>query len=237
MPLRFQVQRNKLAAQAPQKWLDNLAPKVARLREELARRDLRTLAERSGAAFDAAQQTIQIELWGKPYTLVHPELVARDATGAEASTYKQALFLMYLDTADETPPAHKWLAYRELPGGMFYANAFHGYAELRLAQAFNGDLARFRTAAVGLKGSRLTFGDASFEFVALPRILVAAVYWLGDEDFPSNASILFDAAASHYLPTDAVGALGSQLVSRLIGQSDEDPQTLTALAIQPPDAA
>ena len=236
MLLRFQAQRDKLAAQAPQKWLDNLAPKVVQLREELARLDPRALAERSGATFDAQQQTIQVELWGKPYTLVHPELVARDATGAEISTDKQVLLLMYLHTADGTPLAHKWLAYRELPGGMFYANAFHGYAELRLAQAFNGDVERFRTAAVGLKGSKLTFGDASFEFVALPHILVAAVYWLGDEDFPPNASILFDAAASHYLPTDAVGALGSQLVSRLIGKSDEDAQTLTALAVQPPDA-
>jgi Domain of unknown function (DUF3786) len=236
MPPRFQAQRDKLAAQAPQKWLNNLTPKVTHLRAELARRDPHDLSERSGATFDATQQTIQFELWGKPYTLVHPELVARDASGAEASTYKQALLLMYLQTADGTPPAGKWLAYRELPGGMFYANAFHGYAELRLAQSFNGDLAKFRAAAVGLKGSKLTFGDASFEFVALPRILVAAVYWLGDEDFPSNASILFDAAASHYLPTDAVGALGSQLVSRLVGTSDEDAQTLTALAVQPPDS-
>ena len=103
MPLRFQAQCDKLAAQAPQKWLDNLAPKVAHLREELARRDPRDLAERTGATFDATQQAIQIKLWGKPYTLVHPELVARDATGAEASTDKQALLLMYLHTADETP--------------------------------------------------------------------------------------------------------------------------------------
>jgi Domain of unknown function (DUF3786) len=236
MPLRFQQQRDKLAAQAPQKWLDNLTPKVIRLREEIAHRDPRDLAEHSGATFDAARQAIQIELWGKLYTLAHPELVARDATGAEVSADKQALLLMYLQTADSTPLAHKWLAYRELPGGMFYANAFHGYAELRLAQSFNGDVEKFRAAAVKLSGNRLTFGDASFEFVALPRILVAAVYWLGDEDFPSNASILFDAAASHYLPTDAVGALGSQLVSRLIGKSDEDAQTLTALAVQPPDS-
>jgi hypothetical protein len=236
MPLRFQAQRDRLAAEAPQKWLDSLTPKVAQLREELARHDPRDIAERSGATFDANHQTMEIELWGKSYILTHPELVARNASGAEASTERQALLLMYLHTADGTPPAHKWLAYRELPGGMFYANAFHGYAELRLAQAFNGDLENFRAAAARLKGSRLTFGDASFEFMALPRVLVAAVYWLGDEDFPPNASILFDAAASHYLPTDAVGALGSQLVTRLIGKPDEGTRTLTALAVQPPDA-
>jgi hypothetical protein len=119
---------------------------------------------------------------------------------------------------------------------MFYANAFHGYAEMRLAQGFNGDVEQFRAAARRLGGDRLSFGDAAFEFAAMPRISVGAVYWMGDQDFPSSASILFDAAASHYLPTDAVGALGSQLVSRLLGQPDQDAQTLTSLAVRPPDA-
>ena len=234
MPLRFQDQRNKLAEQAPQKWLDNLAPQVARLRASLARRDPRDLAERSGATLGADRRTLQLDLWGKPYSLAHPEYVARDSSGGEAGLYRQALLLMYLDKADGAPLAHQWLAYRELPGGMFYANAFHGYAELRLAQAFTGDVEKFKEAARRLRGERLTFGDASFEFAALPRILVGAVYWMGDEDFPSSATILFDAAASHYLPTDAVGALGSQLVSFLLGRADESAQTLTALAVQPP---
>jgi len=236
MPLRFQEQRDKLAEQAPQKWLDNLAPKVAQLQKDLARRDPRKLAERSGATFDAQRQTLQLDLWARSYTLVFPELIARDAAGAQASLNRQALLLMYLDQADGAPLAHKWLAYRELPGGMFYADAFHGYAEMRLAQAFNGDVGKFVEAARRFKGNRLAFGDASFEFVALPRILVGAVYWTGDEDFPSSATLLFDAAASHYLPTDAVGALGSQLVSFLLGRADESAQTLTALAVQPPPA-
>ena len=237
MPLRFQKQRARLAEQAPQKWLDNLAPKVAQLQQDLARRDPRDLAERSGATLDAQRPTLQLKVWGKSYTLAFPELIARDSAGVEASLNRLALLLMYLDKADGTPLAHKWLAYRELPGGMFYANAFHGYAEMRLAQAFKGDVEKFKEAARRLKGDRLTFGDASFEFVALPRISVGAVYWMGDEDFPSSATILFDAAASHYLPTDAVGALGSQLVSFLLGRADEDAQTLTALAVQPPPDA
>jgi hypothetical protein len=39
---------------------------------------------------------------------------------------------------------------------------------------------------------------------------------LGDQDFAHNASILFDAAASHYLSVDALAVVGSQLTSRLI---------------------
>jgi hypothetical protein len=41
-------------------------------------------------------------------------------------------------------------------------------------------------------------------------------YWLGDEDFPSTCQILFDAAAGHYLPSDAYAILGSTLTRRLI---------------------
>jgi hypothetical protein len=236
MPLRFQEQRNQLAAQAPQKWLDNLAPQVERLRQELARRDPRELAERSGALFDAAPPTLTIKLWDRLYALRHPEYIARDESGAQVGLNRQALLLMYLDKADGTPMAHTWVTYRELPGGLFYANAFHGYAEIRLAQGFNGDVEKFRQAARQLQGGQLTFGDASFEFLAMPRISVGAVYWMGDEDLASNATILFDQAASHYLPTDAIGALGSQLVSFLLGRRGADAQTLTALAVQPPSA-
>lgn len=234
MPQKFQDQRRKLADQGPGKWLESLEPKIAGLRQELAQREPGGLALRSGSGFDPSSKVISVELWNMPYTLAHPEMLARDASGSEVSADRQAMLLMYLNMADGAPIANKWLSYRELPGGMFYANAFHGYAEMRLAQTFDGNLEAFREAALKLGGSALAFGHAAFEFRALPRILVAAVYWLGDEDFPPSASILFDAAASHYLPTDAVGALGSQLVNRLTGRPESGAQTLTALAVQPP---
>jgi hypothetical protein len=40
-------------------------------------------------------------------------------------------------------------------------------------------------------------------------------YWLGEEEFPSSAKILFDATATHYLPIDVCAILGSMLVSRI----------------------
>jgi hypothetical protein len=47
-------------------------------------------------------------------------------------------------------------------------------------------------------------------------IRLACALWPGDEDFPSKASILFDASASHYMPTDGLALLGSGLARRLI---------------------
>jgi hypothetical protein len=233
-PNRFQVQRERLAAEGPHKWLATLAPKVERLRQQLAQRDARAVALASGAQLDDTH-TLRVRLWDKDYTLTFPECVVRNADGTPARTDRQALVLMYLQTADGAPVAHHWLRYRELPGGLFYAYAFHGYAERRLAQAFHNCPEAFREAALRCGGVPLTFGAAyAFEFVALPRIHLAAVLWSGDEDFASNALILFDAAVSHYLPADVAGALGSQLVSRLMGVPDDVGQTLTALAVQPP---
>ncbi len=56
----------------------------------------------------------------------------------------------------------------------------------------------------------------AFAFQPLPRIRLAAILYPGDEEFAARASVLFDAAASHYMTTDGLALLGSGLVGRLI---------------------
>ena len=59
-------------------------------------------------------------------------------------------------------------------------------------------------------------GDAALEFQILPKVSILVVFWLGDEDFPSTFQILFDAATSHFLPTDVCAIVGSMLTRKLI---------------------
>ena len=59
-------------------------------------------------------------------------------------------------------------------------------------------------------------GDRAFFFRVLPKVSLLAVCWLGDEDFPSSYNILFDAAVSHHLSTDACAIVGGTLTRRLI---------------------
>jgi hypothetical protein len=135
----------------------------------------------------------------------------------EPSEFVQALLLTYLITADGTAPSGRWIAYRDLPGGMFYAQAFRGYAENRLIRDLGaGGLERFCQAAERLGGKPLDLGNAAYAFEALPRIHLAVVYWLGDEDFPSQASILFEDTACHYMTTDGLAVLGSHLVGKIL---------------------
>lgn len=225
--------KQRMQQAGPQKWLDNLLPGLEQSRAELAQRDPRQLAYLSACEYDAASNVIVIPFWGQPCALACSDWIVRDAGGRELDAQRQALLLMYLKLADGTPQAARWLAYRELPGGMFYANAFSGYAEKRLARAFGDNLDEFQAAALKLGGERLSLGNAAFEFGVLPRVRLAVVYWLGDEDFPPNVSILFDAAASHYLTIDALAVVGSQLAGRLIrakeGRPLDSKETLTGM--------
>ena len=61
-----------------------------------------------------------------------------------------------------------------------------------------------------------SLGDCSYSFHLFPNVTLMIVYWQGDEDFPSNCQILFDAAAASQLPTDACAIAGSMLTRKLL---------------------
>ncbi len=159
-----------------------------------------------------------VPFFGTLYHVTWPEGQVRPGAGdgQDADVATQILLLHYLLTADGTPLASKWIAFRNLPGGLGYDAAFQGRANRRLAGAFGRDRAAFQAAARSLGGEPLAFGDASFLFRALPRLWLATVLYLADEEFSATANVLFDASAPHYLPTEDLAVLGGMLAGRLI---------------------
>ncbi len=203
---------------------EKMIAQVARQREELRGRDPREIAFRCGMEFQGG--VLRCKFYGDMYLVSAPEFqVSMEATEKPCGLNRSSMFYYYMLTADGSPLADKWIAFRELPGGMFYHQAYQGYSGDRLAKAIDNRTQVFERAARNLGGTTLDIGDASFAFQALPRVRVAAVYYAADEDFPASANVLFDAAASHYLPTDALAGVGSALVDRLTGveaRDDED---------------
>jgi hypothetical protein len=209
-----------------------LADRVTELRMALQNRDPAILADHSGATYFPTGSGVgefRLSVWGCATSLIFPGLVAFDAnTGDELPTYLQALILYYFTTCDGKHPEGRWISFSELPDGRFYNQAFQGYTGKELARAFGDDLISFQLAAQSAGGETASgaatgLGDASFSFRALPRVPLLAAYWLGDEDFPASCQILFDAAISHHLPTDACAILGSTLVRRLLKAKGKTP--------------
>lgn len=165
---------------------------------------------------------VSVLFFGRPHLATHPGGAVRAANPAHAEEPPRAahisiqiVLLHYLLAADGAPPADRWLAFRELPDGLFYAQAFAGHAEGLLAEKLGADLPRFRQAAEALGGQSLDLADAAYRFPAFPRLAVAALLWAGDDDFPAQARILFDANAGHYLPTEDLAGIGDWLAHRL----------------------
>jgi hypothetical protein len=201
------------------RWMDRLAPKVAEMQAALKGIPPQEIAWRSGATLQG--EHLHLQMLFQPYEVDVASFVVTRPDGQEVPSFFQSLVLTYLQTADGAPPADRWISFRELPNGGFYHRAFQGYAPNRLTRRWGLDLDGFAAACRALGGVRLDLGDAGFALRVLPRIEMAAVYWLGDEDFPSRASILFDANAHHYMVTDGLAILGSQLVGKILAAGRE----------------
>jgi hypothetical protein len=199
-----------------QQWLDRLAPLVAQAQATLREVKPEKLALYSGGTLDA-DGNLRLALFWQEYVVAAPEFTVRRAdTGEATSSFPNAPTPTSRVTADGTTPSGRWVSFRELPDGLFYAQAFQGYSGDRLVRELAGGLAAFRRAAEALGGEPLALGDAGYVFTVLPRIHLAVVYWQGDEEFPSQAQVLFEDSAAHYMPTDGLAVLGSQLVGRLL---------------------
>lgn len=199
-----------------QQWYDKLAPLIEQAREALRRVGDYELVLRSGCVRDADGNLLVPFFW-REYLVSGDDFSVRQAdTGEPVSSFIQSLLLTYLVTADGTPPSGRWIGFRELPEGLFYAQAFQGYAGDRLARELAGGLDALRYAAKKLGGEPIGLGDAGYAFVIFPRLSLAVVYWEGDDEFPSRAQVLFEDTAAHYMPTDGLAILGSRLVDQVL---------------------
>jgi hypothetical protein len=102
-----------------------------------------------------------------------------------------------------------------LPGGYAYEKAFLQRAVQPVAEAFGDKPERLVECAEKLGGFAVSFGDASVEVPAFPRIPLTVVVWRRSE-FPAMASVLYDQTANHYLPTEDLAVLGELTTARMI---------------------
>ena len=198
-------------------WIDRLAPVVEEAKEVLQQRKPSRLMMYSGCEQDA-EGDFRLRFFWQEYVISSTDFtVQRAKDGEEPSSFVQSLILSYLVTADGTTPSRRWIGFRELPEGMFYVQAFRGYTGIRLVRQLEEGIEAFRRAAGNLESKPLDeIGDAGYVFTLLPRIHVAVVYWRGDEEFPSQARVLFEDTAAHYMSTDGLAILGSHLIGRIL---------------------
>lgn len=155
------------------------------------------------------------ELLAKEYLISWPGLKIFDAGGHPASLQTEALWLHYLERADGHPLTGRWVNLSEI-GGLFYQQAFQGYCGDELAAAWQDDIEGLAKKCRQAGGWELRgMGDLAFEWRVLPRLPLCLCYRLPKGTKEAWATMLFDAAADHYVAADVAATVGKKLADSL----------------------
>ena len=128
----------------------------------------------------------------------------------------RVLALRYIKLSCGVPVSGEWIAYRDLPGGRFYAATLVPTVEQPLAQAYGMNRGSLGEVARGLGGEEASYGDEAYVFHPYPRTPILVVMHWGDDEFAPDSRVLFDRSCSHYLNTDDLKILATQLAAFLL---------------------
>ncbi len=125
--------------------------------------------------------------------------------------------LLYLLSAAETEAAGETVSARDLPAGHFFRGP-HALPTGRIVERFGPDGAGFPAAGQALGGVPAELADASVRLTPLPRVPLFLLFWEADEDFPAEASVLFDRSIARHLPPDAIWGLVNLVIDLLVSE-------------------
>ena len=112
--------------------------------------------------------------------------------------------LRYLIHAAEAPFSGNFINPAELTGGHIYRNGSHVLPLHLIAQKYGSDREGFLARGRFLGGEQTSRGDASLVLLPFPRIAVAVILWLQDDEFPARSVLLVDSSCEQQMPPDVM---------------------------------
>jgi hypothetical protein len=164
-----------------------------------------------------SQQLIIVEYLNQSYQITLPDVeISLVDSEEEVPIRDKILILHYLTQAKGNPLTNEVIAYKQLPGGSNYFPTFYKRAIKPLVDHFGGQPNRLMDAAKELGGYKADYGDTGATINAFSRVPITLVMWRGDEEFPPEGNILFDATISDYLSTEDINVLCEIIAWKLV---------------------
>jgi hypothetical protein len=178
--------------------------------EELAGLAPSDVSKRAGARYDGGGGCFLLPSLGMEVAVCPSERKvsapgpAHGALISRLSYFFNHAALWYLVNAKDIGLTGRLVRPEDLKGGRHFFTGTHELPLGKLAEKYGADREAFIKKALSLGGRQTTYGDASFELYPLPRVPVSLILWLGDEEFPARADLLFDSSAELHAPIDIV---------------------------------
>ena len=188
--------------------------------EQLARVDIKQQCQRSDAQYQAqdSEKTVTLKCLNQSYQITLPDIDVSAVEGAEKVPLRERILILhYLTQAKGTAATNQSIAFRELPGGNVYYPTFAKRTMERLSENFGKEPALLVRTGERLGGYQADYGDTAVTINAFSRVPITLVLWRGDDEFPPQLNLLFDANITDYLETEDVTVLCEIITWRLIG--------------------
>jgi len=186
-------------------------------KNNLKKKSPELVCEKTGAIFDFNKQAYEI-----PYLHARVSVTLEGQVEAKekALTLQEKILIMHYLSSDGSninAGQDKLISFKELPGGEIYFGPFTNRAVKPFIKTFASSPEMLDIVAEKWNGQLAKYGDKSISLPVLPFVTVFYILWLGDEEFPANATILFNHNIVDYLTTEDVAVLVSQLVYQMPG--------------------
>jgi hypothetical protein len=184
--------------------------------KEFYRWDPQDMAASSGGRFDISTGTIYLKYVNEFYKVSFPSgEVGYSEKDDKVPTTVKIVLLHYLVRGGGVLK-NEWISFKEISqGGMLYLEAFNKRIINYLIAVFGPQPALLLKAGGVLGGEAVKYGDFGIQINILPRFPAVFAIWAGDEEFPPRATVLFDASAPFYLPTEDIVVATGVVVSLL----------------------
>ncbi|MBQ8974391.1 MAG: DUF3786 domain-containing protein [Oscillospiraceae bacterium] len=108
-----------------------------------------------------------------------------------------------------------WVPFAQLRGASPFDPAYQKTLIRPFADTFSGKTEALRRGAQALGATMLPHSDVGFEVRSFDCIPLRCLFWDGDEEFPANANILFDASATDFIHVESVVTIAGAFFDHL----------------------
>jgi len=186
---------------------------------DLSKKNPAEICRNSISFYDRDKECYRISLVNEEYD-VYPakaDIIRLRDRQSVSSDFIGLMIIYYLLFAQDIPVKREWISEKDIPGGTLFFTGPHEIPVHLITEKVQEDLSVFKAKCESLQGNPVDMGDAAYHFRVLPRIPVTVVYYLGDDEFPAEAKILFDRTISDHLTLDIIYCL-VVVMCRIIGK-------------------
>lgn len=189
-------------------------------RERLAKLDIERQCYNCGVELQDTDsgKSILIDFLNRSHTISLPDLdISLKDSNDSIPIKDKILILHYLAQAKGSPPTNKLVTIKELPDGRNYAPTFFKRAIKPILDNFQKDPQQLIETAKIFGGDKADYGDFAVTIHPFKMVAITIVLWQGDEEFPPEASMMFDSNIPDYLSTyDIIIELSETTAWRLV---------------------